>query len=141
MQALMRTTVQNHLVPGRKVQVVVMNPMMMMMRIIRVTLMKMKVHPVLMMMKTLNLKVRMKQKMMMEMRMKMKVKMKMKMRQTDPYPDLPKAKFQKSLNLKLILFKLKKITMKNAIPNSKPKVLLCHFSSDILPGLYHWVQL
>ena len=60
MQALMRTTVQNHLVPGRKVQVVVMNPMMMMMRIMRVTLMKMKVHPVLMMMKTLNLKVRMK---------------------------------------------------------------------------------
>ena len=79
--------------------------------------------------------------MMMEMRMKMKMKMKMKMRQTDPYPDLPKAKFQKSLNLKLILFKLKKITMKNAIPNSKPKVLLCHFSLDILPGLYLWVQL
>ena len=134
MMALMRT-IQNHLVLDPKVQaMVVMNPMMMK-RIMRVTLMKMKVHPVLMMKKTLNLKVRMKKK------MEMRMKMKMKMRQTDRYPDLPKAKFQKSLNLKLILFKLKKITMKNAIPNSKPKVLLCHFSLDILPGLYLWVQL
>ena len=126
MMALMRT-IQNHLVLDPKVQVivVVMNPMMMK-RIMIITLMKMKVHPVLMMKKTLNLKVRMKKKM----------EMRMKIRQTDPYPDLPKAKFRKFLNLKLILFR-----SKNAIPNSKPKVLLCHFSLDILPGLYLWVQL
>ena len=77
-------TIQNHLVLDPEVQV--MNPMMMMKRIMRVTLMNMKVHPVLMMMKILVLKVRMR----MKKKMRMEMRMKMKMRQTYPYPDLKK---------------------------------------------------